>query len=421
MSDRDALLAAIRAQPDEDTPRLVYADWLDENDRPERAAFIRAQVELARTPPWEPFAVRCRWHAPEVVSGKRFITDLPPGHGSLVTWADRPFRRGFGWELEVRTISLWSELVEPLFDREPIGSVGFWGGTLDAWNRIAASDRVRCFRELAFHTSPIEPLRVLRDEPAACGVTDIHFRRASGAGMPVVLEDLLAAPLGRAVRGLHFHTGYESLNEQIEALHTRDSLDRLSFSVMGFTAGHVRRLFDGPAGAALTELHFRHEPLGGDGLKALADGVPGTLRDLALVGVGVKADGLEALVRSDRLTELRRLNLSGNPLKPRAVKVLSLSRPLTGLRSLDLLGCRIGDKGARHVVAAKFWPNLVELDLRYNEISAAGVKYLLDAPRAPDLAALVLTGDALGSDARTALTKKYGAAVLFVPTEGPGG
>ena len=29
MSDRDALLAAIRAQPDEDTPRLIFADWLE--------------------------------------------------------------------------------------------------------------------------------------------------------------------------------------------------------------------------------------------------------------------------------------------------------------------------------------------------------------------------------------------------------
>ena len=58
MSDRDAFLAAICAQPDEDTPRLVFADYLEENDEASLAAFIRAQVELARTPPWEPFAVR---------------------------------------------------------------------------------------------------------------------------------------------------------------------------------------------------------------------------------------------------------------------------------------------------------------------------------------------------------------------------
>jgi uncharacterized protein (TIGR02996 family) len=41
-------LAAIRAAPEDDAPRLVYADWLDEHGQSERAEFIRVQVELAR-------------------------------------------------------------------------------------------------------------------------------------------------------------------------------------------------------------------------------------------------------------------------------------------------------------------------------------------------------------------------------------
>lgn len=47
MSDEDALLAAIAADPDEDTPRLAYADWLDEHDRPIRAEFIRVQIDIS--------------------------------------------------------------------------------------------------------------------------------------------------------------------------------------------------------------------------------------------------------------------------------------------------------------------------------------------------------------------------------------
>jgi uncharacterized protein (TIGR02996 family) len=46
MNDGDALLAAILANPDDDTPRLVYADWLQENGQPERAEFIRLQLQL---------------------------------------------------------------------------------------------------------------------------------------------------------------------------------------------------------------------------------------------------------------------------------------------------------------------------------------------------------------------------------------
>jgi uncharacterized protein (TIGR02996 family) len=48
MTDDSALLAAIRAAPADDAPRLVYADWLDEHGHPERAEFIRVQCELAR-------------------------------------------------------------------------------------------------------------------------------------------------------------------------------------------------------------------------------------------------------------------------------------------------------------------------------------------------------------------------------------
>jgi uncharacterized protein (TIGR02996 family) len=43
-----ALLRAICAEPEDDTPRLVAADWLEEHGDPDRAALIRLQVELAR-------------------------------------------------------------------------------------------------------------------------------------------------------------------------------------------------------------------------------------------------------------------------------------------------------------------------------------------------------------------------------------
>jgi uncharacterized protein (TIGR02996 family) len=53
MTDEDALLKAICAEPDEDTPRLVFADWLDEQGGDVNstwATFIRGQVRLAREP-----------------------------------------------------------------------------------------------------------------------------------------------------------------------------------------------------------------------------------------------------------------------------------------------------------------------------------------------------------------------------------
>lgn len=48
MTEREAFLAAILAAPADDLPRLVFADWLDENGEPERGEFIRVQCELAK-------------------------------------------------------------------------------------------------------------------------------------------------------------------------------------------------------------------------------------------------------------------------------------------------------------------------------------------------------------------------------------
>jgi uncharacterized protein (TIGR02996 family) len=44
----DAFLASIIESSDDDAPRLIYADWLDENGQGERAEFIRVQCQLAR-------------------------------------------------------------------------------------------------------------------------------------------------------------------------------------------------------------------------------------------------------------------------------------------------------------------------------------------------------------------------------------
>ena len=71
MSDEKALLAAIRDHPDEDTPRLMLADWLQDNGQPERAEFIRVQVE----------ASRLRWNDPRWKSLAEQAKKLFEAHG----------------------------------------------------------------------------------------------------------------------------------------------------------------------------------------------------------------------------------------------------------------------------------------------------------------------------------------------------
>jgi uncharacterized protein (TIGR02996 family) len=114
-ADGEGLLRDILDDPEDDGPRLVYSDWLEENGRPERAEFIRVQVEKAAL---EASGVRCacaalgeaerpcRWHAlalreerlrkehyAEWERAAGLVLELPQGRQWLarrVTW-----RRGF--------------------------------------------------------------------------------------------------------------------------------------------------------------------------------------------------------------------------------------------------------------------------------------------------------------------------------------
>jgi uncharacterized protein (TIGR02996 family) len=54
MLDREPLLKAIFAEPNDDLPRLVFADYLEEQDEAEWAELIRVQCELARREPGGP-------------------------------------------------------------------------------------------------------------------------------------------------------------------------------------------------------------------------------------------------------------------------------------------------------------------------------------------------------------------------------
>src|SRR5262249_34181309 len=47
LRQRHAFLEAIKDNPQDDTPRLVFADWLEDHEEPERAQFIRLQCRAA--------------------------------------------------------------------------------------------------------------------------------------------------------------------------------------------------------------------------------------------------------------------------------------------------------------------------------------------------------------------------------------
>lgn len=80
----DSLVAAIQAEPDDDLPRLIYADWLDEHGDP-RGTFVRAQVALAQLPPDDPR--RAEW--------AKLEKELLAEHEA--EWASDLAEEPFGW------------------------------------------------------------------------------------------------------------------------------------------------------------------------------------------------------------------------------------------------------------------------------------------------------------------------------------
>jgi uncharacterized protein (TIGR02996 family) len=94
MNDQADFIRMICQHPDDDAPRLVFADWLDEQGDAERAEFIRLGVRVgsASLDPDEQWDAGVRYRKLEVTVVPRLLEQLPSVNG--VAWhaiVDRGF------------------------------------------------------------------------------------------------------------------------------------------------------------------------------------------------------------------------------------------------------------------------------------------------------------------------------------------
>jgi uncharacterized protein (TIGR02996 family) len=119
-SDGNALFLAICAQPWEDTPRLAYADWLDENGDPRRAEYIRLEVaieeRIRRRQTLSPNQVarRQQLHAFE----RKWMKKLPKLPG--VKW-EVMFERGFPRNVNTTSATAFLKHAEVIYRSAPVG------------------------------------------------------------------------------------------------------------------------------------------------------------------------------------------------------------------------------------------------------------------------------------------------------------
>jgi uncharacterized protein (TIGR02996 family) len=107
-----AFLQAICDDPADDTPRLVYADWLEERGNPERAEFIRLQIDVAHG------RRRAAAREKELLFqyGDAWTAELPELEG--IRWGD--FERGFVESVWAMTSQVFVDHAADIFTATPV-------------------------------------------------------------------------------------------------------------------------------------------------------------------------------------------------------------------------------------------------------------------------------------------------------------
>ncbi|MCZ2343389.1 MAG: TIGR02996 domain-containing protein [Bacteroidales bacterium] len=396
MSDADALIAAATAAPDDDLPRLVLADWIEEQGDSARAAFLRAQVQLGQAKPWEPFAITCRHHRRDWLTGQPWRHTLPALPARGLEWHPIvPFHRGLPWSLLVRDLTAFLEHASEIFDLFPIGQLHLPTGTLDQWRAFARGHWLNRVRSIHFFgtATPIEPVRELCGSPWAAGIRELVFEVAGRSGMPEVLRGLLNSPLARNLNSLELRAiGSANGTELVDVLAQADlmNLTHLGLSVFPATPRNLTALAGSPLFPKLEQLAFRDSPITGDNLPNLFPDPSPARRDRELVA----------------------LDLTGC-----AVRELSALRGPSSLRCVYLARNPLGDAGV--VGLSHFWHTWRELDLRGNAITDVGVDALLAGERPTELVALRLDDNLISAPSVLRLRQRFGETIVITSEHTP--
>ncbi|MFO0850461.1 MAG: TIGR02996 domain-containing protein [Gemmataceae bacterium] len=366
--DADGFLERIREVPDDDAPRLIFADWLDEIGDPDRAEFVRVQVALARL-------ARFDQARTGLVRRERQLLDRH---------ADR-------WAAHFQ-----GKATGPVFRRGLVDEI-----------KVSARQFVAFGADL-FAADPVRHVHLLDLGDCPAALASPLLARLTGLtvyaqrlGERSVCEGLLARAVAEA--------GHLS---NLRRLHL--GRNRLGDAGVGWLA-------DAPHLAGLEDLDLSENELT-DGAAWVLAGCPrfANLRRLELGGNDLSAAGAAAVAGSGYLARLDRLGLRGNALHRRPtgaglggltrVAALDLSDTQLGpaglgelladrlrVRALDLSATGLGDAGAVRLAEAAAVSDLRRLRLQNNRIGDAGLAALAQSPHLRRLGELDVTHNPVGT------------------------
>ena len=364
MPEHGAFLNAILERPDDDLPRLVYADYLDETGFAERAEFIRVQIELARSDPTDDrFADLTRREAELLRDG---VGGIVPGVRGKQT-----FRRGFVEFLHTTADRLIAApqsilLLAPIRELR----ISNADNAIDELARVPGLDRIetldlrnnsfgtrdRLFR--FFDAAPLRSLTNLRMRNNQLWSDDVEKLAASRWSAQLRTLDLSGNAIADA--GASVLAGAENLRGLHSLILRSDELDwRDRIQSAGATAlGQSRTL------NALRILDLAGHLIGEVGLPALI--LPGRLPCLECIDVSSNrirlnydGDGDSFFAAAPRL-RMRIWDLSISTIGRRTAEQFATWPQLETLEELILEQCE-WEPGARELLSESPWAYKIRL------------------------------------------------------------
>jgi uncharacterized protein (TIGR02996 family) len=395
-----AFLADAKEHPDDNTPRLVLADWLDEHGD-ERGEFVRLQCQ--RTTPGctrreaELFRLRqANWLA--VLAEKGIRTEMQRGLVSV-------------WGTPRKLLSKRLAALGPYEPTAWVDRLSLDDFAPDDLASLATSPHWTCLTQLELrkhfyyadhlvaddtHGRSSGDWSALADLPVLSRATELNIncQDIGASGM----SSLAAQPDLSRLRTLDLACNNLGSGGAV-ALASARSLTSLTFlnlthnriGAEGFVALAAWRGL-----ASLTKLWLNQNYPGEQGITALATSPwLGNLRELrmnadSMAGMTghesyyrrqrIGYAGAVALAGARTLTRLTHLTLAQNNIGPEGATALAASRALPALVGLDLGDNEIGDDGAIALANSQAMANLTTLSLRYNGITDRGAEALAASP-----------------------------------------
>lgn len=362
----DALLDAILAAPDDDDPRLVWADAVGG----ERGELVVVQCRLARTEDSDPADAGLRAERHRLI---RRQDELLAKNGE--TWAALPgvrdfeFRRGFVERVDgdLETFRALPVSAAPLANDLQLWSVA------ESTNRFAGPFPAQSWKEgadalFAWLAEPrMVPVRALRVPAGVDDSGDWNEQSQTSCFGDDFVARLAARPLAAELRELSIEDSGLTL-AGVESLRRFPKLERLYLSDPRLGAQGAIALLRALPGLRGLALLYGEPELHGEELDLLlAAPEIARLESLDLFSRHFDGSDLRRLAECPRLAGLRRLHagtLSGGALPADTVAALARSPHLAGLRELGFHGTPIREDAFRALSQATFAPRLRSLDLK---------------------------------------------------------